>query len=178
VDIRFLIGLGLLAFLIFMVRKLATLPASQQTAQPRRNPKSLAQNRSPQGPIPVGERGGPWPYVDGLLTVLARGGVDSVTLASQRGLPRLTELSTNPQCLEYVSSIPAIDASYGADYIIGLLIGLSRGPNPRGPRHADTEVKTVLTANVAGGDGTLQPVSFALHMTVSNDERQLVITRN
>jgi hypothetical protein len=112
------------------------------------------------------------PYVNGLLTTLARAPEKKpIVFGTDRPLPKLTELTNDPGGLAYLAALPATDARLTVESVIGYLVGFARYPAPDDP-----EIDTLLHAKLAGSDGKLEDVAFRLKVTKHERRWQMVIS--
>jgi hypothetical protein len=151
----------------------------------RRADYQLVELRMPEV-SPRVEPGPGMAYIDGLLTIVGRGPLTSVTLTTERPLPRLTDLTDDPESLAYVSRLPAHDQRYGSEWVIGYLLGLAGHQSGDAAlieavknRGADTPaIEAVLRAKIAGPGGEMKDLSFVLRMTKLGTARRLQIQRS
>lgn len=110
-------------------------------------------------------------YRDGLLMMLARAPGNPLVLRTDRPLPKLTELTKDPDQLAPLARLPAIDDRFDVDALIGNLVGLAHYPRPYDP-----EIDTLLQVKVTDLDGQPKDVSFRLKLTKHERPWQMVIT--
>jgi hypothetical protein len=130
----------------------------------------VAYRRSRSGPVRVRD---PFvPYVNGLLTTLARAPEKKpFVLRTDRPLPKLTDLTKDPAGLAYLARLPAPDERLTVESVIGYLLGRALYP-----RRDDLEIDTLLPAKLPGPDGQLVDSSFRLKVTRRERPWQMVIT--
>jgi hypothetical protein len=108
--------------------------------------------------------------VTALLSVIAIDG-RSATLVKGRSVPRLEDLTRDPDLLAWQVKLPSDYADrLPADYVMGFLLAFAKWPTPDDP-----EISTDLRAQLIR-DGRLENFTFSLRMTsAGSGERQLEI---
>jgi hypothetical protein len=154
-------GLGLVGAvgLIVYIKHQRAERVPDRVAASESRPTPLAENDNPVGA-----------YVTALLSIIAIDG-RSETLVKGRLVPRLEDLTRDPNLLAWRSKLPSDYADrLPADYVMGVILGFAKWPTPN-----DREISTDLHAQLLR-DGHMENFTFSLKMTtVGTDARRLEI---
>jgi len=121
-------------------------------------------------------------YAHGLLTILAQGDRRSVIIDTDQPLPKLSEIATHGEDVDWSATLPFRYERLSAEWIIGWLLGLARYPS-MDDAVIHTTLHAKLTATPANivlpkAEVTNMPdVSFNLTVTGPPGHRKLEIER-
>lgn len=103
-------------------------------------------------------------YTDGLMTTIGRGLSPSVTLTMYGSIPKLTDLTNDPDQLAYNSSLRIDYGRLTPELVMGYLIGLS-GYNLSGYNiFSGPPIDTIIHAKLTTKNGDLVDMAFRLRL--------------